>query len=151
MKMELIERLRQGLEITEDPYGDLARELGIKKEEVIKEIERLIDEKMILGLKVLVDQNLLGYKVNALIAMRMEDCDCEIFIKNQYISHFYKRRPDKDFPYNYYAMLHCPDENCIKEFSLELEKRNIPHVIMRTIRDLKGEGNNVHSHHDRKR
>ncbi|MEM2938347.1 MAG: hypothetical protein QXL95_03910 [Thermoplasmata archaeon] len=137
--MEILNRLRQGIRISEDPFGELAKEMGIEKKELIDEILKLRDEKIIKGMRVLLDQNALGYKVNALIAMRMEECECEYFLKNPNISHFYKRKPDKDFPYNFYAMVHCPTEKCLNDILLYLNEKNIPHVVMRTIKNLKGD------------
>ncbi|MGC9203602.1 MAG: Lrp/AsnC family transcriptional regulator [Thermoplasmata archaeon] len=143
--MDIIERLRKGIAITEDPYGDLAKEIGIPKESLIREIRDYMENGVIDGFRVLADQNKLGYRVNALVAMKMDDCECNMFLENPNISHFYRRKEEKDFPYNYFAMVHCRNDDCLKKFSEELKKRNIPHVIMRTLKDLKGEKRNVHS------
>ncbi len=145
--MEIVERLKQGIRITEDPFGDLAREMNMEKDNIIEQILLLKKRGIIKGLRVLLDQKALGYKVNALVAMKMENCECEFFKNNQYISHFYKRKPDKDFQYNYYAMLHCPDEKCLEDFINYLKSNNIPYVVMRTLKNLK-EDEDVYTHND---
>ncbi|MEM3300997.1 MAG: Lrp/AsnC family transcriptional regulator [Thermoplasmata archaeon] len=62
--MEILNRLRQGIRISEDPFGELAKEMGIEKKELIDEILKLRDEKIIKGMRVLLDQNALGLWYN---------------------------------------------------------------------------------------
>lgn len=137
--MEIIDRLRKGIDITEDPFGDLAKELGISKEELISKVWKLVEDGFIDGFRVLINHRRLGYVANALVAMRMDSCDCDFFIKNPNISHFYRRTPDIEFPYNYYAMVHFRDNESLNRFLMELDRRNIPYVVMKTVRNLKGE------------
>ncbi|MGC8662879.1 MAG: hypothetical protein ACP5SF_00070 [Thermoplasmata archaeon] len=131
--------LKNGIPISDDPYGDLAKRLSIQKDELIYELKELLISGQIVKFKALLDHEKLGFKVNALIAMDGKNINAESILHLGIISHFYIREPNKKFPYKYYVMAHFRNENELICFSENLEKMHIKHEILRTLRNLRSD------------
>jgi len=131
------EYLKNGIPITDDPYGDMAKNLSMGKGELIDYLNKMVENGDIIKFRALVDHKKFGFKVNALFAMKIEKIDEGKILALGNISHFYIREPVENFPYNYYAMAHFRNEDDLMKFSKELDRMGIRHEILRTLKNLK--------------
>ncbi|MGC8580856.1 MAG: Lrp/AsnC family transcriptional regulator [Thermoplasmata archaeon] len=134
--MIVINKLKKGIGINDDPYGEFAKNLNMDKKEFIEYLHDMKNTGKILKMRALLSHSKLGYKVNAMIAMK-DVHNIDFFIGMPNISHFYIRESNEKFPYNFYAMAHFRDENELKKFSDILDDMHIEYEILRTIRNLK--------------
>ncbi|MGC8629983.1 MAG: Lrp/AsnC family transcriptional regulator [Thermoplasmata archaeon] len=138
--------LNKGLPITEDPYGSLAELLNTSKEEILKEIKKLMAENKIIKFRAELDYEKLGYKVSALIAMQISinieraiDDICKV--KN--VTHFYERESPESFPYNFYAMTHFKNESDLNAFLDKLNNLEINYKVLKTLKKYKRGGTKI--------
>jgi len=131
------QQLRKGIPITDDPYEDLALQYSMDKDELLECLNKMVEKGEIIKFRALLDHRKLGYKVNALIAMRIENFDASKIPGLENISHFYIREPNEKFPYDYYAMSHFKNDQDLMEFSKALESLGIKHEILKTLKNLK--------------
>jgi DNA-binding Lrp family transcriptional regulator len=131
-----INKLKKGIEINDDPYGEFAKKFNMGKKEFIEYLHNMKNTGKISKMRALLSHSKLGYKVNAMIAMK-DVHDVNFFINMPNISHFYIRESNEKFPYNFYAMVHFRNENELKKFSDMLDDMHIVYEVLRTIRNLK--------------
>ena len=133
-----ISKLKKGLPISDDPYGDFAKSLGIEKKELIDILKKLVNIGEIIKFRALLNYEKLGYKVSALIAMALEDENkIEKILSLTKITHLYVREKNINFPYDYFAMCHFHDENELKNFAEKLSEMNVKFEIMKTVKNLR--------------
>ncbi|MGC8619621.1 MAG: Lrp/AsnC family transcriptional regulator [Thermoplasmata archaeon] len=134
-----ISDLRKGIPISNDPYGDLAKIFSMRKDELIKILNDMVNKGQIIKFRALLDHEKLGYRVSALIAMNMDDENIEKVINLAHITHFYVREKNEKFPYSYFAMAHFFNEDELKSFSKKLDEMHINYEILRTVKNLKND------------
>ncbi|MEM0160984.1 MAG: hypothetical protein QW258_02535 [Thermoplasmata archaeon] len=138
--------LNKGLPITEDPYSTLAEILNTSKEEVLKEIKKLMAEKKIIKLSAELDYEKLGYKVNALIAMQISiniEKSINEICKTKNVTHFYERETPANFSYPFYAMTHFKNESELNAFLEKLNNLEINYKVLKTLKKYKRGGTKV--------
>jgi len=131
-----INKLKKGIELNDDPYGEFAKNLNMDRKTFIGYLNNMKNTGKILKMRALLSHGKLGYKVNAMIAMK-DVPNVDFFVNMPNISHFYIREPNEKFPYSFYAMAHFRNEEELKKFSSMLEDMHIVYEVLRTIRNLK--------------
>ncbi len=138
--------LNKGLPITEDPYNTLAEMLNTSKEELLKEIKKLMAEKKIIKFSAELDYEMLGYKVNALIAMQISiniERSINDICKIKNVTHFYEREAPANFPYTFYAMTHFKNEADLNAFLDKLNNLGINYKVLKTLKKYKRGGTKI--------
>lgn len=143
VRQRLIRLSWEGLPLVEDPYGGLARRLGLTAGEVVEEFRRLLAAGVVRRMAAVVDQRRVGLDGNVLVAWevpggRLDEVG-EHLARYPQVSHCYLRAASAEWPYNIYAMVHGPDEAACRRFIEEVTAGLAlpPPVVLPTVRELK--------------
>lgn len=119
---KLLNSLQTGLPLTENPFSELAKELGIKAQEVIERTQRLKNQRVIRQISSIFDTKKLGYQT-ALIGMKIPleflDKAGEIISRHPGVSHNYAR----DHLYNLWFTIALPKKSSMKKTVQRLGER----------------------------
>ncbi|RUM31979.1 MAG: Lrp/AsnC family transcriptional regulator [Aquifex sp.] len=95
--MELLKMLQQDIPLTERPFEFIAKELGVTEKEVLNQIKKLKEEKLIRQISPIYDTRKAGYD-SALVAFKVskENVGKAVEIINSYpgVSHNYEREDE---------------------------------------------------------
>lgn len=125
---QILSKLQDDLDVISEPFNFLCGE-GLKKQEVLLIMQRLIDKGAIRRIAAIVDHRKLGFVANVLFASEVpEDRIIEAgkaLARFGVVSHCYERKTVKNWPYNLYAMMHGKSmseiQRMINKF-IEMEK-----------------------------
>ena len=119
---KLLNLVQREFPLTEEPYTDLGRRLGIDGDEVIHHIEQLKARGIIRQISPVLDARSLGYQTT-LVAMKVADQNLDkaarVIGADERVSHGYQR----DHSFNFWFTLGIPDGADIES---ELEKLTSP-------------------------
>ena len=116
----LIGATQHGLPLTPDPYGDVARELGLPVKAVMERLEQMLARGVIRRIGVIPNHYRLGFTANGMSVWDIDDA----FVDDMgaavgalgYVSHCYKRpRCLPLWPFNLFAMVHGRDRGEVEE------------------------------------
>lgn len=134
---------RRGLPTVKEPYGEVARGLGLTTGELIERLEAMCASGVIRTMGVVLDGRRLGYRGNALVAWGVTEEECDrvggIFSEFDEVSHGYRRPGLADFPYRLYTMVHGRDALDREEIVGRMAVRSgvAERVVMETRREFK--------------
>lgn len=127
---KLIIRSIQGdIPLEPRPFAILASRIGIKEEEFILRIKRLKERGIIRRFGATLRHQIAGFSANAMVAWHVPEDRIDeigrILASFKEVTHCYQRRPQKDWHYNLYTMIHADTrERCyeiVKEMSKVIE------------------------------
>ena len=120
MELDVIDRqlivlTQTGLPLTERPYQQLADQLSITAEEVMRRLQAMQDSGVIRRIGAVPNHYKLGYGFNGMTVWDVEDEMIDILgvqvAELSFVSHCYQRpRHLPDWPYNLFAMIHAKTE-----------------------------------------
>lgn len=120
---KIINRLQTGFPLTEEPFLDVAAELGIEEKELLKRISGLLEDKTLSRFGPMYDAQKLGGAFS-LVAIRVpeDDYDKVTEIVNSYpeVAHNYKR----DHELNMWYVLATDSPEKIDEVNADIEKKS---------------------------
>ena len=131
---------QEQLPITESPFTEYAKQLGISEDEVIALLQKYLANGTIRRVAGLLKHNKAGFTTNAMVALEIapEQCDEAGAALSQFtfITHCYKRTAYPDWPYTMYAMVHAKNK---EEFDgyLERIRTAVDCKSIRVLRSLK--------------
>ena len=113
---KLLAAIEDGLAIVRQPYGDVAKSVGLDEADVIARLKRLTDGGVVTRLGCIVRHRALGYTANAMAVWDVPDDDVDAvaatFVRNARVTLCYRRkRLPPDWPYNLYCMVHAKSRN----------------------------------------
>jgi DNA-binding Lrp family transcriptional regulator len=119
IEKKIIASLQQDIPITERPYADIARAIGINEEALLDSLRSLCGRGVIRRLGATLRHQRTGYKANAMGAWKVAEERIEAVGRTlasfRQVSHCYRRNPTPAWPYNLYTMIHADDENACRE------------------------------------
>ncbi len=138
---DIIRTLQKGLPIVEQPFLDVAAELGQNEAELIEYIQRRLADGVIRRFGARVNHRRAGYVFNTLVAWEGKEVHSwgGEFAKLPSVSHCYLRRSYPEWPYRLYTMAHAEREEEMQE-TLDIMRRIAPNAnvkIMKTLYELK--------------
>jgi DNA-binding Lrp family transcriptional regulator len=140
VERKLINILSFDLSLSPQPYADLAKELGVSEAEAISAIEKMLSNGLIRRLGAVIAHQKSGFAANAMIVWLFSedrlDQVGELFASRPRVSHCYRRRPLKDWPYNLYTMIHAEDRPRLLEMAREMAEMSSP-LEWRVLESLK--------------
>lgn len=112
---QLIVLTQNGLPLTERPYQQLAEQLSIGDQEVMRRLQAMQDTGVIRRIGAVPNHYKLGYSFNGMTVWDVEDEMIDILgvqvAELPFVSHCYQRpRHLPDWPYNLFAMIHAKTE-----------------------------------------
>lgn len=144
----IVRALQRDLPLVSEPYKQLARELNMTEENLMAGIKRLMNDGRLKRISIALRHKNVGYKWNVMGAWDVpDDYIDEVGQKianHRRVTHCYRRGRDKNFPYNFYTMLHARSEQECRDIIDELEKDivaivggPVPHDMLRSMTELK--------------
>lgn len=107
---QIIRKLQEDIPLVLEPYKQIALELGISEEKLLKRINLMKEKGYLKRISVLVKHRDLGFKANVMVAWDIPEDKIEDFVSKTInlpiISHFYERKSYESWPYNIYTMVH---------------------------------------------
>lgn len=122
---KVISLIQGDLPLEPRPFALLAREIDISEEQFVDRVRRLKERGIIRRFGATLRHQEAGYNSNAMVAWtvpheRVDEVGL-ILAKFQEVTHCYQRRPEADWQYNLYTMIHgSTREEChrlVKEMS----------------------------------
>ncbi len=116
---KVISRIQGDLPIVPKPYAAMAEEVGITEGEFIERINNLRERGILRRFGATLRHQEAGFSSNAMVAWMVPDDRVEeigkTFAQFREVSHCYQRRPQKDWRYNLYTMVHGKNqEQCLE-------------------------------------
>jgi len=119
---KIINVLQTGFPLSEEPYADVADELGIKEQELLTRLSNLLEDKTLTRFGPMYDAQKLGGAFS-LVAIQVPDDDfekvCEVVNSYSEVAHNYHR--DHEFNMWYVLATETPEQ--IDEVNLDIEQR----------------------------
>ncbi len=145
---DLLGVLEGGLPLVKNPYEDIGAACGLTGEAVIFRLRALQQACTIRRFGVIVRHHELGFQANAMtvwqIAEDQVDQVGERLGELPYVRLCYRRRPDVNWPYNLYAMVHGRDRDVVTAQVAEAARKcgleDVPQEILFSTRRFKQRG-----------
>jgi DNA-binding Lrp family transcriptional regulator len=124
LEKQVILALQRDLEITPQPFQELAERAGASEAEVLAAIRSLKDKGYIRRFGATLRHQLSGFEANALVVWIIpEDRLSRLgrqLANHRAVTHCYARRPAPDWPFNLYTMIHGKDPEEITRIATEM-------------------------------
>ncbi len=108
---KIIEFLQRDLPVEPRPYKNMADQLGIDEDQILKRIQAMIDSGIIRRFGATLYHQGAGFSANAMVAWNvpeeMIDEIGEKMAEFREVTHCYRRKATKEWEYNLYAMIHA--------------------------------------------
>jgi DNA-binding Lrp family transcriptional regulator len=121
LDIEILLAVQDGVPLVREPFSTIAKQLGLKPEEIVKRLQRLREERVIRKFEVFIRKRKVGITANAMVVWvvprnRIQEVG-EIFAGFKEVTHCYERQtiPDK-WRYNLYTVIHGSKRRTVKEF-----------------------------------
>ncbi len=120
MDREIVAATQSGLPLCEEPYEDIAMQIGISAQDVMDRMRRMQDDGIIRRIGVVPNHYELGFSANGMSVWNVPD-DQITRLGNEiggleFVTHCYQRpRHLPDWPYNLFAMVHGRDRDEVEE------------------------------------
>lgn len=107
---KLLKLTQDGIPLVPEPFVVIASSLGITEDEVIKRIQKLLEEGVIRRFAASIGHRAIGITANAMCAWKVPNERVEgvgeIIAKFDEVTHCYERSCHPDWEYNIFAMIH---------------------------------------------
>jgi DNA-binding Lrp family transcriptional regulator len=113
---KVISLIQGDLPLNPEPFAVMAEEIGISEEEFLQRISDLKKRGVIRRFGATLRHQEAGFSSNAMVAWAVPDARIEktgkVLARFREVTHCYQRKPQKDWQYNLYTMIHGsnPDE-----------------------------------------
>jgi len=140
---------QQGLPLVAQPYHAVAKQIGIRPDEVMARMRAMLDDGVIRRIGAVPNHYALGFKANGMTVWDVADERInelgELIGQLEFVSHCYQRpRHPPDWHYNLFAMVHGHDrsetEQKAAQIALLLGESCHAHEILYSTRILKKTG-----------
>ncbi|KAB1187600.1 MULTISPECIES: Lrp/AsnC family transcriptional regulator [Haloferax] len=128
----LLVEIQDGFPLTKTPYADVAAAIDADTDEVIDAIERLLDDGCIKRIGCIVNHVVTGFRNNCMVVWNVPDDELdargEVVGSLPYVTLCYHRprRPEQDWPYNLFTMIHGRDADAVDAKIDELADEYLP-------------------------
>ena len=135
LEKKIVASIQGDIPVTERPYLEIAESIGISEETLLETLIRLKNRGVIRRFGATIRHQESGFAANAMVAWIVaEGIIDEIGIKMASfpeVTHCYRRKPAKGWPYNLYTMIHAKDEaSCHALASALAAKTSVDHYIL---------------------
>jgi len=110
----VIRNIQGDLPLERRPFAAIAEKIGVSEKEVVARIRRLKEQGIIRRFGATLRHQEAGFSSNAMVAWLVPDDLVEkvanILVRFREVTHCYQRRPQEDWLYNLYTMVHGSNE-----------------------------------------
>jgi DNA-binding Lrp family transcriptional regulator len=121
VERKLITLIQADIPVTERPFLELAKKIGVEEEDVLETLRRLQEDGIIRRFGVTIRHQISGYEANAMVAWRVDEDRIDgvgkMMAAFEGVSHCYRRNPVEGWPYNLYTMIHAKTEKGCRELA----------------------------------
>jgi len=119
LEKRIISSIQDDIAITERPYLEIAKNLGISQEALLEKLKDLCNRGIIRRFGATIRHQKSGFEANAMAAWEVDEDRIDkvgkILASFSQVSHCYRRNPTENWPYNLYTMIHSRDEKSCRE------------------------------------
>ena len=119
LEKRIIASIQDDIAITERPYLEIAKNLGISQEALLEKLKDLCNRGIIRRFGATIRHQKTGFEANAMAAWEVGEDRIDqvgkILASFSQVSHCYRRNPTENWPYNLYTMIHSKDEKSCRE------------------------------------
>jgi siroheme decarboxylase len=127
LEQKIIAEIQGDIPITDRPFLDIARKIGISEETLLNTLKSLNDKGMIRRFGATLRHQKSGFEANAMVAWKVEedriDAVGRLMASSGRVSHCYRRNPTREWEYNLYTMIHAKDESSCMEIARNLAEK----------------------------
>lgn len=114
---KIVAALQGDIPLVQEPYRELAREIGISAEELLQRLQELKERGILKRVGAVLRHRQAGFVANAMVAWRVPEEKVDEAGREmasfQEASHVYQRPVYEGWPYNLYTMIHATSrEEC---------------------------------------
>jgi DNA-binding Lrp family transcriptional regulator len=126
IEKKIIASIQEDIDVTDRPYLDISRKLGISEEVLLEKLQSLYGRGFIRRFGATLRHQKTGFTANAMAAWQVsEDRIDEVGKKLasfRQVSHCYRRNPAEGWPYNLYTMIHANDKAACRQTAREMSQ-----------------------------
>ena len=128
----LLVEIQGGFPLTATPYRDVAEAIGADVDEVLAAVERLLDDGCIKRIGCVVNHVVTGFDANCMVVWDVPDEELDARGEQvgtlPYVTLCYHRprRPEQDWHYNLFTMVHGREADAVDEKVDELAAEHLP-------------------------
>lgn len=143
LEYKVLKALENGLPLTGDPFGELARRAGVPEDLFYATVRELKRRGVVRRVSVVLRHHAAGIKGNIMAAFNVPaqllTATGQRLARETYISHCYARKAAPHWPYNLYAMLHAetPEQARTLARALCRELKIDDFILLPTVKELK--------------
>jgi DNA-binding Lrp family transcriptional regulator len=132
LEASLLIEIQDGFPLTETPYRDVAAAIDAPVEEVLAAVDRLRSDGCIKRIGCVVNHIVTGFDANCMVVWDVPDAELDdrgtTVGSLPYVTLCYHRprRPEQDWPYNLFTMIHGRDPSAVDEKIDELAAEHLP-------------------------
>ena len=132
LEAELLLAIQDGFPLSATPYRDIAGEIGYAVEDVLEGVERLVATGCIKRIGCVVNHVVTGFDANCMVVWDVPDDRLDEWGERAgglpYVTLCYHRprRPDREWPYNLFTMIHGRDSDAVAAKIDELAAEYLP-------------------------
>lgn len=119
LEKKVIASIQQDMPVSERPYRDIARCIGLSEDVLLDTLRRLCARGIIRRFGATLRHQRTGYRANAMAAWRVAEERIDevgrVMASYRQVSHCYRRDPTPQWPYNLYTMIHADDEAACRQ------------------------------------
>ncbi|PSQ54727.1 Lrp/AsnC family transcriptional regulator [Halobacteriales archaeon SW_12_67_38] len=129
----LLLAIQEGFPLTATPYRDVAAEIDAPVDEVLDAIRRLLDSGCIKRIGCVVNHVVTGFDANCMVVWDVPDDELDArgtavgALPSVTLCYHRPRRPDQDWPYNLFTMIHGRETDAVDAKVDELAADHLPY------------------------
>ena len=139
----VIRCLQGSIPVERDPFGVVAKRVGVEPLELLKLLQRWQREGIIRRIALVVRHHKLGYSANSMCVWKVATeylvAAGQSMARSPHVTHCYERPSSPEFPYNLYAMIHARSpEEAVSIFKTLGRDAGLPEgAMMWSVREFK--------------
>lgn len=143
LERRILGAIQHGMPLSPTPYEDLARQIGISTDELLKILRQWKEEGKIRRAGAIVNHFRMGRGAGAMVVWNVpeEEADKtgELFASFSEVSHAYLRPTNEQWPYNLYTMVHAANEEELEGTIQTMSERSgvSDFRVLKTVQELK--------------
>ena len=126
LEKKIIASIQEDIAVTDRPYLDISKKLGISEEALLEDLQSLCDRGYIRRFGATLRHQKTGFTANAMAAWQVDEDRIEDVGKKmasfRQVSHCYRRNPTNGWPYNLYTMIHANDEESCRQIARKMSE-----------------------------
>ena len=134
LEASLLVEIQGGFPLSETPYRDVAAAIDAPVDEVLAAVDRLLSDGCIKRIGCVVNHIVTGFDANCMVVWNVPDAELDdrgtAVGSLPYVTLCYHRprRPEQDWPYNLFTMIHGRDPEAVDAKVDELAAEHLPYT-----------------------